>query len=89
MEEMITSNKEKYHSNLGLKMNNPPTHFKTYFSLLKTLVSGRKVPHITVIQIDNKFITNSKEKAKIFSDYCAKQCRVIHNSSQLHDSVTS
>ena len=89
MEEVITSNKKKYHSNLGSKLNNPRTHCKTYWSLLETLVSGRRVSHITLIQIGNKFITNFTEKAKTFSNYYAKQCRVIHSKNQYHDSATS
>ena len=64
IEEMIISSKEKYCNNLGLELNNPCTHCKTYWSLLKTLVIGRRMPLIPRIQIGYKFKTNFTEKAE-------------------------
>ena len=68
-------------------MDNPCSYCKTYWSLLKTLLNGRKVPLIPPIQIGDKFISNFTEKAKGFSYYFAKQCSVIDNNSQLPDCV--
>ena len=64
IEEMIISSKEKYCNNLGLELNNPCTHCKTYWSQLKTLVIGRRMPLIPRIQIGYKFKTNFTEKAE-------------------------
>ena len=77
IKEIIVSSKEKYY-NLGSKLNNPRSHCKTYWSLLKTLINGKRVPPI---QIGDKIITNFKEKAKAFNDYFGKQCRKIDNNS--------
>lgn len=67
---MTISNKEK-HNNLNSKLNKPCTHCKKYWSLPKESVDGGTV------QIGCKFITNFREKAKVFADYFAKQCKVI------------
>ena len=83
--EEIISNKGKYYNNFSSKVNNPHSHCKSYWSLLKTLVNGRRVPLIPPIQIGHKFVTNFTEKAKVFNDYFAKQCRVIDNNSQIPD----
>ena len=83
VEEMIISSKEKYYNNLGLNFNNPHTHCKTSWSLLKTWVNCRKVSLIPPIQISDKFIATFTEKAKAFNNYFAEQCRVIDNNSQL------
>ena len=83
IEVVIISTKEKYYDNLGSKTCNPQTHCKTYWSLLKTLVNGRRVPLISPIETGNKFITNFTEKAKAFNGYFVRQCRVIDNNNQL------
>ena len=83
VEEMIISSEEKYYNNLGLNLNNPRTHCKTYWSLLKTLVNGRRVSLVLPIQIGDKFIATFTENAKAFNNYFAERCRVIDNNSQL------
>ena len=69
MEEIIISSKkqktkkQQHQNDLGLKLNNPRTHCKTYWTLLKTLVNDTRVPLIPSIQTGDKFITNFTEKA--------------------------
>ena len=70
-----------------MKLNNSSSHCETYWSLLKTLTSGRRMPHILPIQIGDVFITSFTEKVMPFTDYFAKQCRVIDNNSQLSDLI--
>ena len=59
---MITLNKEKYYNNSSLKLNNPQTYCKMYWSLLKSLINGKRVPITPLMSIDNKFITNFAKK---------------------------
>ena len=75
IEGVIISNKEK-HNNLSSKLNKTCTNCKKYWSLPKKSVDGSRTVPLT-IQIGCKFITNFTEKAKVFTDYFAKQCRVI------------
>ena len=43
----ITFSKAKYHERIAIKLNNPKTARKTYWSILKTFVNGSKIPLIT------------------------------------------
>ena len=61
---MVISDKGNYYNNLGSKLNNPRTYCKTYWSLLKVLINGRRVYLIPLIQTDDKYITNFTEKLK-------------------------
>ena len=85
IEEMIIWSKEKYYSILGLRLNNPRAHCKIYWSLLKTLVNGRRVPLIPPIQIGDKFVTNFTEQDRAFNDCFAKKNRVNDRNSQPPD----
>ena len=80
---MTVSSKEEHCNRSSLKLSNPSTHCKTHWSLLKTMVNGRRVPVIPPIQIGDKFITSFTEKAEVLNGYFAKQCRVIDNNSQI------
>ena len=44
-----------------------------------------KVPRIPPIAVHDKFITNCKEKAKMFNDYFSSQCTPFVNNSELPD----
>ena len=82
-EEIIVSREKEYYVKLGLKLNNPRTQSKTNWSLLKTLVNGRRVSLVPPIQHNDKLKTNLKEKAKVFNGYFAKQCNAVENKSQI------
>ena len=62
IQQIIVSYRKKYYNFLASKLNNPRTNCKTYWSLLKTLVNGRRVPLMNPIEIGAKFITNFTEK---------------------------
>ena len=49
--EIINKRKEEYYYNLALKWNNPSTSRKTYWSILKTLYNGKKVPLTSQLQL--------------------------------------
>ena len=59
------------------------TSLKTYWSILKTLLSN-KIPYIPprLLQ-DKKYVTDLKKKAELFNLFFAKQCSTIDNSSEL------
>ena len=54
---------------------------KCYWTLLKTLLNGRKIPCIPPLLHDSKFITVFKEMSEIFNSFFAKQCLLIDNGS--------
>ena len=59
----------------------------TLWSILKTFYSGTKMPLIPPIIIDNKVITNFREKANFFNIFFASQCMLIVNDSILPSTI--
>ena len=53
--EVISRHKEEYQNHLALKLSDPMTNAKTYWSLLKSFYNGKKVPIIPPLLIDNNF----------------------------------
>ena len=61
----------------------PATSAKTYWSILKTLLSNKKIPCIPPLFHQGKYVTDFKKKAELFNSFFAKQCSIIQNSSKL------
>ena len=66
---MILKRKNDYHRQLSDKLNDPETSAKAYWSILKTLYNGNKIPLIPPILVNNKLISNFREKANYFNDF--------------------
>ena len=66
---MISRYKEEHHNHLVLKLSDPTTNAKTYWSLLKTFYNGKKVPIIPPLLTDNKIISDFEEKANHFHNF--------------------
>ena len=56
---------------------------KTYWPILKTFYGDKKIPLISPILVDNKFVTDMKTKANIFNELFAEQCTTMKNNSML------
>ena len=65
------------------KLSDPSISPICYWTRLKTLLNGRIIPCIAPHLHDNKFITDFKEKSKIFNSLFGKQCSLIDNGSTL------
>ena len=87
--EQIEKAKINYYSNLSEQLNNPLTGKKRYWTILKTLLNGKKVPIIPPINKGNCFITDFKEKAEAFNDFFSKQCTPVDNGSYLPSDIDS
>ena len=61
----INLSKNKYFKRLGDKPNNPSTASKTYWSINKTFVNGKKAP-IPPLSVNDELVSNFLEKANIF-----------------------
>ena len=83
LSEMILKRKEDYYRLLSDKLNDPHTSAKSYWSILKTLYNGKEILLILPILINNKLMSNFKEKANHFSAFFASQCKPISNNSIL------
>ena len=81
--EAISSSNYVNYERLANKLNDSNTSSKAYWSIITTLVNGKKVPVIPLILVNNKLVTNFKEKANIFNGFFSKKCRPIPNNSTL------
>ena len=70
--EAGSSSKNVYYEWLANKLNDTNTSAKTYLSIVKTLFNGKNVPVIPPILVNNKRLTNIKDKADIFNDFFSK-----------------
>ena len=83
LSEMILKRKNDYHRQLSDKLNDPETRAKTYWYILKTLYNGKKILLVHPILVNNKLISNFKEKANYLNDFFASHCTPISNDSAL------
>ena len=44
--QLISENKDEYYTKLAMKLNNPRSSSKTYWSIVKTFYNDRKIPII-------------------------------------------
>ena len=72
-----------YYENLAKKLNNPLLQAKTYWSILKTFYSGKKIPLIPPLLERDKFVTDMKTKADILNIFFAEECTPWKNDSKL------
>ena len=63
----ISVAKEEYYTKLVHSLNDPGIGSKKYWSILYRLLGKRRLPRITPIQHNNTMITDSSEKATIFT----------------------
>ena len=59
-------------------------------SKLKSLQNllTKPIPLIPPIFHNNEFVTDFKQKGKLFNSFCAKQCSLINNNSKLQINFT-
>ena len=83
LSKSIENAKKKYFFRISEKLNNPKTSIKCYWSLIKTLLNGKKVPCIPPVYDNNRYVTDFKEKCQLFNSYFSEQCTLFKNISTL------
>ena len=84
---LTENNKERYYLRISKKVIDPMTSTKTYWSILKSLFNNKKIPFISPLFHQNKYVTDFKKKSELFDCFFAKQCSVINNSSELPSNI--
>ena len=77
--KLMRKAKTSYYEKIGNKLCDPKTGQKTYWTAFKKIVNKKKY---IVIEKDH-FISNFKQKAQIFIEYFADQCKIYDNGSVL------
>ena len=81
--QAINTSKESYLKSLGDKLIDKSTGPKTYWSIINSPLNKCKIPRIPSLLVDDKIITDCKEKVKLFNDYFLDQCKPFINDSTL------
>ena len=79
LSKLIENAKNKYFFRISEKLNNPNTSTKCYWSLIKTLLNGKKVPCVPPIYDNNRYVTDFKEKCQLFNSYFSEQYTLLKN----------
>ena len=82
LNDLIVSTKTLYYEHLAKKLNNLLLQTKTYWSILKTFYNDKKIPQTPPLLEDDKFVTDMKTKADVFSKVFAEQCTSLKNDSK-------
>ena len=83
LNQSIQIAKQNYVNKIAQRLGDPNTSSKCYWSLLKTLLNGKKIPCIPPLFHGDKFIVDFLEKSEIFNSFFADQCSPISNGSVL------
>ena len=73
--------KNAYNFQLSQSLNNPEISSKTYWTILKTFYSGKKMPLIPPLVMKDQLMTDFLEKAKYFNLYFTRQCTPVEKDS--------
>ena len=81
--EALETDKLTYLTNMGEKLNNPNTSQKSYWKIINKVMNKCKTPKIPPLLVNNTFVLNYREKAKLFIRFFSRQCKPVINDSIL------
>ena len=84
---LICYNKQKYHEKLNSKLQDPSISNKNWWDILKSLYGAKIKTSIPTLVKGVKFISDAKEKAKLFNEYFCTQCSVDDSCAPLSTST--
>ena len=82
-QQTVETSKLNYLKNLGNKVNDPSTSQKSCWKIINRVMNKCRAPTVPSLLVNNMFIFNRSEQAKLFNDFFSKQCRPITTSSLL------
>ena len=82
-QEAVEIAKFDYLTNMGNKLNNPNTSQKSHWEIINKMINKSKDPKLPPLLVNNMFIFNCREKAKLFTDFFSQQCKPVINQSVL------
>ena len=86
--KLIREAKQIYYEQLGNKLSDPQTGQKNFWSAFKRVTNKKKHTNIPPIINNNIYVTNFQQKANIFNDYFANQCKIHDNGSSLPEFIS-
>ena len=86
--KLINEAERTYYENLGNKLSDPDTGPKHFWTASKRISNKKKQTNIPPIFENNCYVTNFQQKAQIFNDYFAEQCKINDNESLLPEFIS-
>ena len=78
--EAVETAKLTYLANMGKKLNNYNTSQKYYWEIINKVMNKCKAPKIHPLLVNNTFVLNYRENAKLLTDFFSRQWKpVIYN----------
>ena len=68
---------------MGNKLNNPNTSQRSDWKIINKVMEKCKAPKIPPLLVNNSFVLNYREKAKLFTKYFSQQCKPESNDIAL------
>ena len=68
-QEEVEKAKLSYLTNIGNKLHSSNTNHKIHWKIINTLMNKCKAPKIPPLLVNNLFVINCEEKAKLFTDF--------------------
>ena len=81
LNSIIEGNKQKYYFGLSNNSVDPKTSTKSHWSTLNGFVNNNKMPCLSPLSHQNKYVTDFEEKVKTFNSFFAEQCSLIKSKS--------
>ena len=88
LKTLIEESKQKYYSRLSNKLLDCKTSPKSYWSILKTFLNNKKIPCISPLLHNGKFIMVFKKTTELFNDFFTMQRSLVNNNSELPSVLT-
>ena len=76
-------NQKTYIAKMSVKLDNPKSVRKTYWTIINKSLSKKKIPIIPPILVNGELVSDFKQKANIFNNHFASLCAPIKNGSTL------
>ena len=82
------SSEQRCCSRIANILNNTQKNSRSYWSLMKISLNNKKIPLISPLYHENRFITDFKEKAELFNSFFSKKCSLLANYGELSTSLS-
>ena len=82
-QEAVETAKLSYLTNMGKKLNDPNTSQMSYWKVINKVMNKCKAPKIPPLLVNDTFVLNYREKAKLLTDFFSQQCNPVFNDSVL------
>ena len=80
-QKAVENGKLTYLASMEKKLNNPNTSQKSYWKIINKVLNKCKAPKMLPLLVNNTFVLNYREKAKLLTDFFTRQCKLVINNN--------